>query len=394
MSNGKRKVASALLTKGVSIEKDATFDEICNGILSVPQELVIGVQEIPGTVTYEKHYHLDKNGGTPHSERAAAGGGCYTVPVYHTHTGDSRSGGGCYSVPIVHNHVDSCYTVTKTVRRVTAHWYTGEGTGHACCDNAFGQNRARFAYVDEVYVNDVLVSSTSGEGDLGYCCGLCFDRTAAEQGFTSTVTDISCGYSEGLNGYRTGCGKDNRTVEAYTPGCGFVDGQIVGARIVYDRTAVSRPQAAAFSINRAIGEAGAGDTEEERNAAMDREANAATVEMDHREKDKSEDMGKAESGEALAIQSEGTGKMEDGTENTKDAGTGNMEQEEKAEEENTEEREIEGAETGELTKTEIGTEENAGTGERKTLSREKGILHKGIEEKGSAGEEKAGETGL
>lgn len=62
VSNGKRKVASALLTKGVSIEKDATFDEICNGILSVPQELVIGVQEIPGIVTYEKHYHVDKSG--------------------------------------------------------------------------------------------------------------------------------------------------------------------------------------------------------------------------------------------------------------------------------------------------------------------------------------------
>ncbi len=380
VSNGKRKVASALLTKGVSIEKDATFDEICNGILSVPQELVIGVQEIPGIVTYEKHYHVDKSGGTPHSERATAEGGCYTVPMYHTHTGDSRSGGGCYSVPIVHNHVDSCYTITKTIRRVTAHWYIGEGTGHACCDNAFGQNRARFAYVDEVYVNDVLVSSTSGEGDLGYCCGLCFDRKAAERGFTSTVTDINCGYSEGLNGYRTGCGKSNETVEAYMPGCGLADGQIVGAHIVYDRTAVSRPQAAAFSMNRAIEEVGAGDAKEERDAAVDKEANAATVEMNHRETDKSKDMEKAESGETLNIQSEGTGKIEDGTGNTEKESIENREmengesietegvettgkeQEEKVEEENTEEREIEGTEIEEFTETDAGAEENAGLG--------------------------------
>lgn len=339
VSNGKRKAASALLTKGVSIKEDATFDEICNGILSVPQELVIGVQEIPGTVTYEKHYHVNKSGGTPHSESVAAGGGCYTVPVYHTHTGDSRNGGGCYTVPIVHNHVDSCYTVTKTVRRVTAHWYTGEGTGHACCDNAFGQNRARFAYVDEVYVNDVLVSSTSGEGDLGYCCGLCFDRTAAEQGFTSTVTDISCGYSEGLNGYRTGCGKNNKTVEAYTPGCGFVDGQIIGARIVYDRAAASRPQMAAFSVNRAIEQDGDGNAEEE--------ATAAAADIDSMETDKSRDKEKIEIGGTPIIEQEETEKAGDGTENMEDTVTGNTES----------------METETIKNTGAGNEENRGTGE-------------------------------
>ena len=160
----------------------------------------------------------------------------------------------------------------------------------------------------------------------------------------------------------------------------MADGQIVGAHIVYDRTAVSRPQAAAFSMNRAIEEVGAGDAKEERDAAVDKEANAATVEMNHRETDKSKDMEKAESGETLNIQSEGTGKIEDGTGNTEKESIENREmengesietegvettgkeQEEKVEEENTEEREIEGTEIEEFTETDAGAEENAGLG--------------------------------
>lgn len=248
VSDGKKLLASALLTKSVTVKEDATFNEIYNAILNIPQKTVIGVQEIPGTVTYDYHYHLNGSGNATHTENEAAGGGCYTIPVYHVHTGDSRNGGGCYTVPITHSHVDSCYTVTKTVRRVTAKWFTGQGTGHACCQSGYGQNWARYTYVDEIYINNELISSIAGDDDLGYCCGICFERRAAEKAYTSTTTDITCGYSEGVNSYEAGCGKNNNTIESYMPGCGFVDGQIIAAHIVYSPEAFTTANPAMLHI--------------------------------------------------------------------------------------------------------------------------------------------------
>ena len=57
VSDGKKEIASALLTKNVTINEDATFDEIVHGILDVPQELVIEGQQFPGTIEYEYHHH-------------------------------------------------------------------------------------------------------------------------------------------------------------------------------------------------------------------------------------------------------------------------------------------------------------------------------------------------
>lgn len=233
VSDGKKKLASALLTKGINCKEDATFEEITDAILAIPQELVIGESQIPGTITYEYHYHKDQNGNVQHVEHLAQSGGCYTVPIYHVHTGDSRNGGGCYMVPIIHNHTSSCYETIKKVRQVTGFWFTGQGTGHPCCDNAHGQNYAKYRYTEKVYVNGVLTSSKDGEGDLGYSCGLCVERKAYSHEENSTINNLICGYSEGLNGYQLGCGKDEHTVEAYRTGCGLGDGQIIGAHIVY-----------------------------------------------------------------------------------------------------------------------------------------------------------------
>ena len=60
--------ASALLTKGVSADDDATFAELKDAVLRIPQKLVIGVQEVPGTITYHYHYHADASGENPHTE--------------------------------------------------------------------------------------------------------------------------------------------------------------------------------------------------------------------------------------------------------------------------------------------------------------------------------------
>ena len=67
MSNGKQGLASALLTKGMEVSQDATFSQFREAILQIPQKLVIGVQEVPGEISYDYHYHTDAE-GTP-SER-------------------------------------------------------------------------------------------------------------------------------------------------------------------------------------------------------------------------------------------------------------------------------------------------------------------------------------
>lgn len=235
VSDGKKMLASALLTKGVDCRSDATFREIADAILSIPQSIVIGTQQIPGEITYEYHHHKDGHGTLTPSERVSVGarGGCFNTPIYHVHTGDYRNGGGCYTVPVIHNHESSCYQTIRKVRQITGFWFTGQGTGHPCCSSAHGQNYAKFRYVDKVYENGVLISSKEGEGDLGYRCGLCAEREAYSRGSDMTTQNIVCGYSEGINGYELGCGMTTGTVIGYTHGCGFVEGQIIGAHIKY-----------------------------------------------------------------------------------------------------------------------------------------------------------------
>lgn len=104
VSNGKKGLASALLTKGVATEEDATFARIRDAILNIDQKLVIGVQELPGTIQYEYHYHTDAAGGNPHTEESLQQGGCYTIAHYHVHSKEA----GCYEVKEYHQHTDDC----------------------------------------------------------------------------------------------------------------------------------------------------------------------------------------------------------------------------------------------------------------------------------------------
>ncbi len=109
VSNGKRELASALLTKGVTTSADATFAQLKDAILSIDQKLVLGVQEIPGTISYEYHYHTDASGAHPHTEKTDTKGGCYTNGVTHVHTG------GCYDTTWYHEHTKDCPTHTYLV---------------------------------------------------------------------------------------------------------------------------------------------------------------------------------------------------------------------------------------------------------------------------------------
>lgn len=196
VSNGKKLLASALLTKGVECEEDAAFAEIYQSILNIKQTLVIGVEKIPGTIEYDYHYHADGAGNLPHTLtiEVAMMGGCYTTPVYHAHTGSSGGGGGCYSV---------AHTGYKTV---------GCGGGNA--------------------VNGPHGPDSSGQTYWVGNCSNCGGRVAsyggpgwAACGNTSTVA---------YTYYTLGCGMNTSTIVAYSPSCGLADGQMVGAHIVYE----------------------------------------------------------------------------------------------------------------------------------------------------------------
>lgn len=203
VSNGKKVLASALLTKGVSIKEDASFAEFAEAILNIPQKLVIGVQEIPGEIEYQYHHHTDENGNLPHTETLSYAGGCYSLPVYHTHTGNASSGSGCYTSPVYHTHTDSCYS---------------EGSHNSSCPH-----HTEFHPYDCGSVHDWDGDGHGCDGFIAYDCG--------------GHSYLSCGKGNGLVGYSIGCGKDGRTIDAYRPGCGLSDGQIIGAHIIYDQSA-------------------------------------------------------------------------------------------------------------------------------------------------------------
>ena len=104
VSNGKKKLASALLTKGVSTNEDATFAQLAEAILNIDQKLVIGVEEIPGTIRYQYHYHVDASGNQLHTEKSDTAGCCYTGTHGHVHSVED----GCYKEESYHVHRDDC----------------------------------------------------------------------------------------------------------------------------------------------------------------------------------------------------------------------------------------------------------------------------------------------
>lgn len=217
VSSGKQNLASTLLTKGISCAQDATFSEIQQGILNIPQQLTVGVTELPGTISYDYHYHVDKSGDTPHASSSGSCGGCFTVPAYHSHSGSSLSGGSCYTQPVYHTHSSGCYTTSRcnrhTDRVVGGEWVDHYMHGH-------------------VYVYKLQCPS----GHIFESWGVSNDNCSA------SVTNLTCAKGGQIAGYALGCGKDSNTVESYYAGCGFSDGQITGAHIQYVQSSSSSPE--------------------------------------------------------------------------------------------------------------------------------------------------------
>ena len=181
VSNGKKLLASALLTKNVVIDEDATFQEIYDAIMSISQETVIGVDRIPGTITYDYHHHT----GSPES-----GGGCYTLKSYHKHTAD------CYET-CTYRETGCLDAVEQNDGQIRCTYLVK----HSICTNGEDQERSRW------HVND-------GEHHV----------TEELRGTHLVVV----------------CGKEEGAFEGYAPSCGLQEGQITGAHITYDADAVSQ----------------------------------------------------------------------------------------------------------------------------------------------------------
>lgn len=192
-SNGKQLLASALLAKSVNIAKDATYQEFYNAILTIDQQIVIGVEQIPGTITYEYHYH----------------------------EGDAADGSGCYTKKLYHQHSPECYT--KATCTVTVHANGGfwsEGDDWCPCHGN----------VHKIKQNVIRKHSSCGAPDNYGQISFTEHHGPGIDGFH--------GYDSSTHSYdKLSCGKTNATFVGWDVGCGFVDGQIIGAYIVYDQAA-------------------------------------------------------------------------------------------------------------------------------------------------------------
>lgn len=188
VSNGKALLASALLTKNVTIPEDATFQEIYDGILQIKQELVIGVEKIPGVVEYEYHYH----------------------------TGDAVNGGGCYTTPDVHQHVGSCYQACE-VRYDGCGGLPGDTSAESISRCPYREWHS-YCYGGEFRIKEYRHYNGGGS------------QSGHRSGGSYTHYVAVCGRNEGQSyGWKTSCGLN--------------DGQIVGAHIVYDAEALQKAAA-------------------------------------------------------------------------------------------------------------------------------------------------------
>ncbi len=195
VSNGKRLLASALLTKGVSVPEDASFAEIRDGILAIKQTIYLGTetQYIPGTISYDYHHHVDGSG-------AATGGAA-----------NRSQSGGCYTTPVYHSHTNSCYeTYTYTATR----W-----------------EPISWNWTNDHYHGNSYTGVPDKCRSCSYCGACEIDGGHNDHGrqveYTATGKRLKCTKTPG------------QTVEYYVPACGLSEGQIIGAHIVYEQGATA-----------------------------------------------------------------------------------------------------------------------------------------------------------
>ena len=197
VSNGKKRLASALLTKGVKVSEDATFEEFQRAIEKIPTQMVLNSGETAASIKYDYHYHTAGNGQANGNNVVPVSlrGGCFTTPVYHRHSE------ACYTTKNIY-----IYSTTKDVKLL-----------HHVKD--YHDGTPVFAYKCEY-------------------CGEHFEDTHArhrEEASSLEGVKERGGRVEEIRTQRVlGCNKTETTIEGYAPSCGYVHGQVVSAHVVFN----------------------------------------------------------------------------------------------------------------------------------------------------------------
>ena len=196
VSDGKKLLASALLTKNIVIKEDATFKEIAKAIENVPTQIVLDRGDVAGKVEYDYHFHTDGTGKE-----------CNESTV-----GANRKG-GCYNTAVTHTHTNACY---KETTRYT--YWTHEGV----VDKGFSHEGApgvRFHLYYCPYCDQSMLRTDPGHIEITDDANYMVQRKGRVQG-TEQVRTLVCGRSQGqLIGYKTSCG--------------MTHGQVTSARITF-----------------------------------------------------------------------------------------------------------------------------------------------------------------
>lgn len=196
VSDGKKLLASALLTKGVKIDTDATFDDIYKAILSIPTTYKLDTGDTTGNIEYVHHYHCD-----------GAGTVCNEAFV----TPDKK--GGCYNKEVYHKHTDACYKTTT--------YY-------------------QFRTVKDVVQGEFKGDNWEGKAQYVYHCNSCGFTWTGTNGWhaesAATMAQVRArdgDYVKPAKKKTLICKVTPGTLEGYATDCGMAHGQIVAARIVF-----------------------------------------------------------------------------------------------------------------------------------------------------------------
>lgn len=139
--------------------------------------------EISDTNTYYLHTLTTDNYGR---KQETIKGPIIVKDKYHTHIGSSSSKGGCYTTPIYHTHTSSC-PKTAVKCRGTMYWQlNGDGVSHLKCNVC---------------------------GHMAYRQGENADSEPCE---VVTGYNYTCGKTNTITGYSLSCGKLTTTLEGYT----------------------------------------------------------------------------------------------------------------------------------------------------------------------------------
>ena len=197
VSNGKRLLASALLTKGVKIKEDATFMEFARAIEKIPTQVVVDSGDTAASIEYDYHYHKD-------GRRQNCGDNLVATDRY----------GGCFTTPVYHRHSDACYRTVNTY--IISTTKDTRNRGHV---KDYHDGTPVYSYECK-YCGARFNDTHARHEETVYSLEEARDRNGrVERVITDTVLV---------------CNKNESTVEGYSPSCGFAHGQVVSAHIKFN----------------------------------------------------------------------------------------------------------------------------------------------------------------